>query len=70
MPGSVDASRQCTHIIPKKVVVERSAGFEPKALLWVLVMLEEPVLVWVAQSFDLGQTIPNLRAPVEHGRLK
>ena len=62
--------RGCTHIISQKVVVERAAGFQPKALLGILVVLEESVLVRVAQSLDLGQPIPDLRAPVEHSRLK
>ena len=59
-----------TYIIPKKVVIESAARFQPETLLGILVVLEESVLVRVAQSFNLGQPIPNLRASVEHSRLK
>ena len=61
---------RCTHIIPQKVVIECAAWFQPEALLGILVVLEESVLVRVAQSLNLGQPVTDLRASVEHGRLK
>ena len=51
-------------------MLECPARLEPNSLLGVFVVEEEPVVVGVAEAFDFGQTLADLRTSVDHGGLK
>ena len=51
-------------------MLECFGRLEPDPLFGVFVGEEEPILLGVPKSFDLGQPGPNLGAGIQHSRLK
>ena len=47
-------------------MLQCSSRLQPDSLFRILVVEEESVVVGVAESFDLGQTLTDLRTRVDH----
>ena len=62
--------KRLSHLVPKKVVLQCSAWFQPDAFLRVVICQEETVLRSGTKTFDFCHALADCGAGVQHGCLK